>query len=155
MDTKQLPVIGRGWAKYYCFVNGGQINYSAEANNWSVRHWQITIFWHNRVQKLFYHSVTEYVFFDKFIREVCIFTHVRRKAWLHLHMSRILFAAKHSWTTSLGSRPLFASSYLQVTWWAPRLMKSKKNLHRMIILPFIWSKVAWLCFRFKLIPYII
>ena len=91
-------------------------------------------------------------FFDKFIREVCIFTQERRKAWLHLHMSRILFAAKHSWTTLLESRPLFVSSYLQVTWWAPGLMKSKKNLHRMIILPFIWSKVVWLCFRFKLIP---
>ena len=58
-------------------------------------------------------------------------------------------------TTLLESRPLFVSSYLQVTWWAPGLMKSKKNLHRMIILPFIWSKVVWLCFRFKLIPYII
>ena len=81
-----------------------------------------------------------------------IFTQERRKAWLHLHMSRILFVAKHSWTTLLESRPLFVSSYLQVAWWAPGLMKSKKNLHRMIILPFIWSKVVWLCFRFKLIP---
>ena len=52
--------------KIFCFVNGGQINYSAEVNNWSVRHWQITIFSDNRVQKLFYHSVTEFVFLINF-----------------------------------------------------------------------------------------
>ena len=34
----------------------------------------------------------------------------RRKAWFHLRMSRILFAAKHSWTTLRISRPLFVGS---------------------------------------------
>ena len=42
----------------------------------------------------------------------------RRKAWFHLHISRRLFAAKHSWRTLRMSRPLFVGSYLQVTWWA-------------------------------------
>ena len=38
-----------------------------------------------------------------------------RKAWFHLGMSRILFAAKQSWTTLHTRRPLFVCSYLQVT----------------------------------------
>ena len=33
-------------------------------------------------------------------------------------MSRIIFAAKNSWTPHTTSTPLFAGSYLQVTWWA-------------------------------------
>ena len=32
-------------------------------------------------------------------------------------MTRVLFAAKHNWTTLRISRPLFVDSYLQVTWW--------------------------------------
>ena len=36
----------------------------------------------------------------------------RRKAWFCLCMSRILFAAKHSWMTLLMSGPLFVGSYL-------------------------------------------
>ena len=36
-----------------------------------------------------------------------------------LHMlSRVSLAAKHRWTTSRTSRPLFVGSYLKVTWWA-------------------------------------
>ena len=42
----------------------------------------------------------------------------RRKAWFRLRMSRIVFAAKNSWTTLRMSTPLFVGSYLQVTWWA-------------------------------------
>ena len=42
----------------------------------------------------------------------------RRKARFPLQMSRILFAAKHSWTALRMSRPLFVGSYLQVTRWA-------------------------------------
>ena len=41
-------------------------------------------------------------------------------------MSRILFAAKQSWMTLRMSRPLFVSSYLQVTWWALGQWKGKK-----------------------------
>ena len=48
------------------FVCGEQINYllkpKAEENNWSARHWQVTIFCDNRVPWLFYHSITEFVF---------------------------------------------------------------------------------------------
>ena len=36
----------------------------------------------------------------------------RRKACFHLRTSRILFAAKHSWTTLHISRPLFVGSYI-------------------------------------------
>ena len=39
-----------------------------------------------------------------------------KKTRFHLRMSRILFAAKHSWTTLRMSRPLFVDRYLQVTW---------------------------------------
>ena len=47
------------------------------------------------------------------------------KAWFRLRMSRILFAAKHSWTALCMSRPLFVSSYLQVIW---LLKKDHKRL---------------------------
>ena len=43
-----------------------------------------------------------------------------------IHMSRILFAAKHSWTTLHMSRLLFVGSYLQVTWWPLRQWKVRK-----------------------------
>ena len=35
-----------------------------------------------------------------------------------IYMSRIVFAAKNSWTTLRMSTPLFVGSYLRVTWWA-------------------------------------
>ena len=34
-----------------------------------------------------------------------------------LRMSRILFAAKHDWTTLRLSRQLLVGSYLQAPWW--------------------------------------
>ena len=53
-------IIGNYWtglSKISWFVSGEQINYlpkpKAEANNWSARHWQITIFCDNRVQYCF------------------------------------------------------------------------------------------------------
>ena len=51
----------------------------------------------------------------------------RRKAWfrLRMSMSRILFAAKHSWTTLRMSRPLFLGSHV-VGFWP---MNRQKNLH--------------------------
>ena len=51
-----------------------------------------------------------------------------RKAWFHLRMSRILFAAKQSWTALYTRRPLFVFSCICI-----RPMKRKNNLHRMII----------------------
>ena len=43
----------------------------------------------------------------------------RRKAWFHLRMGRMLFAAKHGWTTLRMSRTLsVVGSYLQGTLWA-------------------------------------
>ena len=50
----------------------------------------------------------------------------RRKAWFHLRMSRILFAAEQSWMTLRLSRPLFVGSYLQVTWWALGQLNGRK-----------------------------
>ena len=41
-------------------------------------------------------------------------------------MCRILFAAKHSWSSLRMSRPLFVGSYLQVTWWAFGQWKGRK-----------------------------
>ena len=54
-----------------------------------------------------------------------------KRSDLPLFISRksgMLCAAKHSWTTLRMSRPLFVSSYLQVTRWNFRPMKRKKNL---------------------------
>ena len=42
----------------------------------------------------------------------------KEKSVVRLRMSRISFAAKHSWTTLRMSRSLFVGSYLRVTWWA-------------------------------------
>jgi len=50
----------------------------------------------------------------------------RRKAWFHLRMSRILFAAKECWMAVRMSRPLFVGTYLQVTWWALGQWKGRK-----------------------------
>ena len=74
------------------FDSGGQINYlpnpKAEANNWSVRSlslpFMIILGWH---------------FLTRAITG-------RRKAWFHLRISRILFAATHGWKTLHSSRPL-------------------------------------------------
>ena len=71
---------------------------------------------------MFYHSITEFVFFigiSPGSEAICHF-HARaiarrRKARFPLRMCRILFAAKHSWTALRMSRPLFVGSYLQVT----------------------------------------
>ena len=46
--------------------------------------------------------------------------------WFHLRMSKILFAAKQSWTTLPMSRSPFVGSYLQVTWWALGQWKGRK-----------------------------
>ena len=82
-----LNIINNYWTrlgKISWFVRGEQINYlpkpKAEANNWSARHWQITIFCDNRVQELFYHLITEFVFFNEYPRETkrsAIFTQRR------------------------------------------------------------------------------
>ena len=71
----------------------------------------------------------------------------RRKAWLHLRMSRILFAAEHSWMKLHISRSLFCwqlfASHVVGSW----SMKMKKTLHQMIImynelLPFFLSSAS-------------
>ena len=49
------------------------------------------------------------------------------RAWFQLRMSRILFAAKPSWTVLCVSRPLFVGSYLQVTWFALGQWKGGKS----------------------------
>ena len=59
-----------------------------------------------------------------------------RKWWFHLRMSRILFAAKHSWTALLMSRPLFVGSYLQVRWCVLGQWKGRKIC------------IGWLKYRF-------
>ena len=81
--------------------------------------------WPNRSR---YFAITEFnncfispspnLFFNEYLT-FCHF-HARaiariRKGWLHLHISRILFAAKQSWMTVRTIRPLFVCSYLQVT----------------------------------------
>ena len=120
--TYYLSTVNNYWtrlSKILWFVSGKQINY------WSERHWQITIFCDNRVQCNSLSIRSPSLFFNEYLREAkrsAIFnaraTARRTKAWFRLHMSRILFAAKHRWTILSMSRPLFVGSYLQVTWWA-------------------------------------
>ena len=46
----------------------------AEAKNWSVRHWQIIIFFDNQVQWYCFIIQWPSLFFDKYLREAAIFT---------------------------------------------------------------------------------
>ena len=99
------------------FVSGEQINHlpkpKAEANNWPARHGRITIFCDNRVQLLFYHSISKFFLTNIFgKRSDLLFFHARtierrRKVWFRLRMSRILFAAKQSWRTLCMGRPYY------------------------------------------------
>ena len=136
-----LSTVNNYWtrlSKILWFVSGKQINY------WSARHWQITIFCDNRVQCNSLSIRSASLFFNEYLREAkrsAIFnaraTARTRKAWFRLHMSRILFAAKHWSQTQLDDieheqtiicRQLFAGHV--VGFWP---MKRKKNLHQMII----------------------
>ena len=64
------------------------------------------------------------------LQESTIFTQERG---FELCMSRMLFAAKHSWTVLRMSIPLFVGSYLQVTWLLSANGKEEKKMHRMIM----------------------
>ena len=64
----------------------------------------------------YYFAITE--FNNLFYLSVTNAIARRRKAWFHLRLNRILYTAKHSWTTLCMSSPLFVGSYLQVMWLA-------------------------------------
>ena len=49
-QSKQLPIIERGWANYRDLSMASRSIICQIWNNWSARHWQITIFCNNRVQ---------------------------------------------------------------------------------------------------------
>ena len=122
---------------------------------------QIIMCWSRRLRQIIdvrdtgkwrYFAITEFnncfiirspsLFFNDHLREVkrSAFFHARtlarrRKAWCCLCISRMLFAAKHSWTTlriaheqTIICSQLFAGHVVGF-----RPMKRKKNLHRMII----------------------
>ena len=84
----------------------------AEENSWSVRHWRIKYFVLTKFNINCFIIRSLSLFFNNIIicKAICHFhetaTARRRKAWFHLRMSRMLFAAKHSWTTLSMSRPL-------------------------------------------------
>ena len=96
----------------------------AEENSWFVRHWQSTTFCVNRAQ---WQIALQIIIVCK---AICHFHETaiarRRKAWFCLCMSRMLFPAKHSWTTLSMSRPFFVGSYLQVRSWALGQWKGRK-----------------------------
>ena len=110
------------------FVSGEQINHlpkpKAEANNWPARHRRITIFCDNRVQLLLYHSISKFFLMNIFGKRSDLLFFSRKNDWkkeesvVSFTMSRILFAAEHSWTILRMSRPLFLGNYLEVMWWA-------------------------------------
>ena len=61
----RYQIINGYWTRFRkisWFASGEQINYlpkpNSETNNWSARHWQITIFCANRGHSLFYRSIT-------------------------------------------------------------------------------------------------
>ena len=69
MAKKIINSCWTGLTKISWFVSGEQINL------WSTRHCQITIFCNNRVQWLFYHSITKFVFTSWQLREtICNFS---------------------------------------------------------------------------------
>ena len=125
--TQQLTIIGRGWAIWDLSVASGSII----CRGWRLR--QIIDLWDT--DKSRYFATTEFnnwVFRDYFweitlwqLREAICHFHAR--AWFQLRMSRILFAAKHSWTVLRMGRPLFVGSYLQVTCFALNQWKEGKN----------------------------
>ena len=134
-------------SKISWFVCGEQINYlpkpKAEANNWSARHWQITIFAITEFNNCFIIRSPSlfFVWISLGSGVICHF-HARaiarrRKERFPLRMSRILFAAKHFSQTLLDGvapeqtvicRKLFAVHVV-----GSRPMKRKKNLLQMII----------------------
>ena len=66
-------------------------------NNWILRHKQIMILCKNRLQELFYYSITKFDFIykslsDSSLKRSAIF---HTTAWLQLRVSRTLFATKH------------------------------------------------------------
>ena len=68
------------------FVSGDQISHlpkpKAEASNWPARHRRITIFCDNRVQLLFYHSISKFFFMNIFgKRSDLLFFFSRKNDW--------------------------------------------------------------------------
>ena len=127
MTSPSRLIVNNYWtmfSKISGFVGGEQINYLPKPKA-EARHWQITIFCDNRVQ---YHRSPS-LFFNEYLT-FCHFQaraiERRRIVRFHLHMNSIIFAAKHRWTTLRMSRPLFAGSYFQVTWWALGQWKGRK-----------------------------
>ena len=133
---KQLTIIARGWAKYRDLSVASR---SIICRNRRLRQ----IIDVRDTGKSLYFAITEFnycfiirsprLFFNEYLREAkrsALFQARtiarRRKAWFRLCMSRILFAAKHSWTTLRTSRPLFVGRYLQITWWAFGQWKERK-----------------------------
>ena len=107
VDAKSgyLTLIGRSWAKYRD-LSVASISIICRSRrlsqkNLSVRHWQITIFCDNRYRFNNCFIIRWPSLFFLIIRQKICHFHTRamarrRKAWIHLRMSRILFAAKHS-----------------------------------------------------------
>ena len=88
--------------------------YLPEASRSIIQLRQVVDLWDT--DKSWYFAITE--FNNLFYHSVTNAIAGRRKAWFHLRLNRILFAAKHNWTTLCMSSPLFVGSYLQVMWWA-------------------------------------
>ena len=108
------------------FGSDEQINYlpKPKANNWSARHWQITIFCDNR--RICFREAVSAAF-----SRVC---HFHTRAWFSIsHAQNVICSKKHSWTELRVSRPLFVASYLQVSWFAQGQWKLRKKLHQMVI----------------------
>ena len=129
---KQLTIIGRGRAKYRDLSVASR---SIICRNRRLR--QIIDVWDFGKSRHF--VITEFnncfiirspsLHFNEYLREAkrSAFFHARtHHVWFRLHVSRVLFAATHSWTTLGMSRPLFVGNYLQVTWWAFSQWKGRK-----------------------------
>ena len=118
-------------SKILCFFQWQADQLNVWANNWSAR--QITLICDNWVQWYYWLIIRSSSFFCSWISLECeLISHfnaraitIRRKVWFHLCLSRILFAAKHSWTTLCMSGGLFVlylhwmiKSLLEVLWWS-------------------------------------
>ena len=135
----QLFASAFGFCKsWYCAQSLPIITYYMYLNNWSLRHWQITIFCDNWVL-----SFNHQVYFLRNIFGRWSDLPFSRKSNCKKEKSVVSFkheqnsiCRQNSWMTLGMSTPLFIGSYLQVMWWALGPMKRKKHLHRMIIVFF-------------------
>ena len=125
---KQLAIIGRGWAKYHdlsvasrsIICQSPRLRQITDLRDTDgSRYFAITEF-----NYCFIIQSPSFFLMNIFGKRSDLLFFSRKNDWkkeesvVSFTMSRILFAAEHSWTILRMSRPLFLGNYLEVMWWA-------------------------------------